>query len=90
MLKGAQKQLIVLRTGSSRYFDEAYFIVRKELRPGRAERRDLLAEANRILRDSLAQREPPRRRRWRPIAGAFLLMLLGALLGVGVTVLILG
>ena len=31
MIKGAQKQMIVLRTADSRYFDEAYFVLRREI-----------------------------------------------------------
>ena len=29
MLRGAQKQMIVIRTHDSRLFEEAYFVVRK-------------------------------------------------------------
>ena len=49
MLKGAQKQMIVVRTRDSRMFEEAYFVVRPEAdRAGRDEM-DMLWEANRIL-----------------------------------------
>ena len=41
MLKGAQKQMIVVRTGDSEYFDEAYFVLRREVRVGRRGRGDL-------------------------------------------------
>lgn len=49
MLKGAQKQMIVVRTGDSKYFDEAYFVLRRGVESGRGHRSDLLSEANRIL-----------------------------------------
>ena len=48
MIKGAQKQMIVLRTGSSRYFDEAYFVLRREVRAHRGIKNDILREAHRI------------------------------------------
>ena len=52
MIKGAQKQMIVLRTGGSRYFDEAYFVLRQGVNPDRAQEPDLLTEAKRILAES--------------------------------------
>ncbi len=80
MLKGAQKQMIVVRTGDSQYFDEAYFVLRREVRVGRRGRSDLLREANRILEEGDTGR---------PAAGdcrrggrrGWLWFLLGALLG---------
>ena len=52
MIKGAQKQMIVVRTGNSPYFDEAYFVLRRDIRPEKQERPDILSEANRILHES--------------------------------------
>ena len=52
VIKGAQKQMIVLRTGASRYFDEAYFVLRSGVNPGKGQRTDLLTEATRILEES--------------------------------------
>lgn len=52
MIKGAQKQMIVVRTGNSPYFDEAYFVLRRDVRPERQETPDILSEADRILRES--------------------------------------
>lgn len=52
MIKGAQKQMIVIRTGNSPYFDEAYFVLRRDVKPGRQEKTDILSEADRILRES--------------------------------------
>ena len=63
MIKGAQKQMIVLRTGGSRYFDEAYFVLRSGVSPGRGQRTDLLAEANRILEESENLRTGKRKKR---------------------------
>ena len=84
MIKGAQKQMIVVRTGSSRYFDEAYFVLKRDLEKGTGGREDLLAEADRILRES----EPRRRRTGVCKKRALGLLLLGAAFGAGVTLLI--
>ncbi len=55
MIKGARKQMIVVRTGDSRYFDEAYFVLRKELKEQRQDQSDLLQEANRLLNEHTAE-----------------------------------
>lgn len=52
MIKGAQKQMIVVRTGNSPYFDEAYFVLRRDIHPEKQEKTDILSEANRILHES--------------------------------------
>ena len=61
MIKGAQKQMIVLKTAASRYFDEAYFVLKPDLRPNKRNRTDLLTEANRILKESESVRGGKRR-----------------------------
>lgn len=53
MLKGAQKRMIVIRTRDSRLFEEAYFVMRRDLPDGDAHRSDMLWEANRIVERSL-------------------------------------
>lgn len=46
MLRGAQKQMIVVKTTDSKVFEEAYFVLRRD----RVERgTDILSEANRII-----------------------------------------
>ena len=49
MIKGARKQMIVVRTGNSRYFDEAYFVLREDAQKDNQKSTDILSEANRIL-----------------------------------------
>ena len=67
MVKGAQKQMIVVKTGDSRYFDEAYFVLRREIRRAHGARRDMLNEANRILEECAGSTaEAPRKRRGLP------------------------
>ena len=46
MLRGAQKQMIVVKTTDSKVFEEAYFVLRRE-RTGGGD--DILSEANRII-----------------------------------------
>ena len=84
MIKGAQKQMIVVRTGNSRYFDEAYFVLRREVRAPKHAKGELLAEADRILRESTL---PVRPRRGRRLPSLWLFVG-GVLLGGGVAVLI--
>ena len=49
MIKGARKEMIVVRTGDSLYFDEAYFVLRDDTKKSKQKSRDILSEANRIL-----------------------------------------
>lgn len=62
MLKGCQREMIVLQTRESPLFENAYFVLRRGRRQAPA--RDMLAEANRIIGaggDYLSRR---RRFRW--------------------------
>ena len=53
MLKGAQKRMIVIRTRDSRLFEEAYFVMRRDMPDSAAHGADMLEEANRIIEHSL-------------------------------------
>ena len=90
MLKGAQKQMIVIRTGDSRYFDEAYFVLRREISGGREAQNDMIREANRILRqnepEARARGERRRGRGWLAFLGG---LLSGAAIAVGIVLLLL-
>ncbi len=75
MLRGARKNMIVVRTRDSRMFEEAYFVMRRERGTATADDPDILWEANRILesatsRNGRGHREAeanPRRIRWRDV-----------------------
>ena len=83
MIKGAQKQMIVVRTGHSHYFDEAYFVLRREMRAPHC-KRDMLREANRILEEAaLPHPDPKNVRRFR-----LLPFLIGLLCGAAVCLLL--
>lgn len=71
MIKGAQKQMIVVKTADSKVFEEAYFVLRRERR---AQGSDIVSEANRII-DSCApekKRGTPRLRSYLYLGAAFL------------------
>ena len=57
MLRGAQKQMIVVRTHDSRVFEEACFVIRRGVVQAAEDERDMLREANRIIETAL----PPAR-----------------------------
>ena len=53
MVKGAQKQMIVVKINDSNLFEEAYFVVRRGASAGRL---DMISEANKIVQASVARR----------------------------------
>lgn len=59
MIKGAHKEMIVVRTGNSRYFDEAYFVLREDLQKEKKKSLDILREANRILAETTPEIPAP-------------------------------
>lgn len=74
MIKGCQREMIVMQTQDSSLFESAYFILRRQKVPhGKF---DMLAEANRIIGTGNGYLQ--RRKRWR---GRGLLFLAGFLCG---------
>ena len=57
MLRGAKKNMIVVRTRDSRMFEEAYFVMRRDSVLTGADEADMLWEANRILENALPRYE---------------------------------
>ena len=49
MIRGAQKNMIVIKTADSEVFEEAYFVLRRERK---ARDKDIVGEANRIIETS--------------------------------------
>lgn len=54
MIKGAQKQMVVVKINDSDVFEEAYFVLR---RGAGAVRMDMISEANRIVESSGVSRK---------------------------------
>ena len=75
MLRGARKNMIVVRTRDSRVFEEAYFVMRRDNSLSAMDEADMLWEANRILENALPANGKKAlsahgeevRRRWRGI-----------------------
>lgn len=74
MLRGCQKQMIVLQTEESSVFESAFFVLRRENPPVGVD--DMLAEANRIIGEGV--RAFPKKR---GVLRGLLLVFLGSLLG---------
>ena len=85
-MAGYRRQVVLLRGTESQFFDEAYFIV-KEKAGETAKEKDILEEANRIVRDCYRDLE----RRSKPHGFMRLLLpaLIGAALGAMAAILIL-
>ena len=81
MIKGCQREMIVLQTKESPLFESAYFVLRRGYR--RASQGDMLTESNRIIGEG---REYFKRRKssGRLLAFALGFLLGGALLGGGI------
>ncbi len=56
-VRGYQKKVIFLKDTGSHLFDEAYFVVSRRGEQARIEQSDMVYEANRIIRESLLDRE---------------------------------
>ena len=72
MIKGCQREMIVLQTKESPLFESAYFVLRRGYGP--APRGDMLAESNRILAQGSAYLRRRRKTGFLfPFLGGFLL-----------------
>ena len=86
IMAGYRRQVVLLRGTESQFFDEAYFIVKEKAKEAASEK-DILEEADRIVRDcyrDLEKRSKPRR-----FLRAFVSALIGAAVGAGISVMIL-
>ena len=83
MIKGARKQMIVVRTGSSRYFDEAYFVLRENVQKEKQKSTDILGEANRILAEMIPNPSASQK----PKVGRWLFFAAGGICGAALSIL---
>ena len=88
MIKGARKEMIVVRTANSRYFDEAYFVLREDKQKQRPKSTDILSEANRILAEMTPEISRPPKKRNRPWISFAIGGFCGALLSLIATLLL--
>jgi hypothetical protein len=56
-VRGYQKKVIYLKDTGSHLFDEAYFVVSRKGEEAHIEQTDMIYEANRIIRESLMDKE---------------------------------
>ena len=88
MIKGARKEMIVVRTANSRYFDEAYFVLREDTQKQRQSSTDILSEANRILAEMAPESSRINKKRNRPWVSFAIGGFCGAVLSLIVTLLL--
>ena len=69
MIRGAQRNMIVVKTSDSELFEEAHFFVRREVS---AKSFDLLTEADKIIRGDAEDRGEKKRRRCSISVGALI------------------
>ena len=56
-MRGYQKKVIFLKDTGSHLFDEAYFVVSRQGEEAHVEQSDMIFEANRIIKQSLEDKE---------------------------------
>ena len=83
MVRGAQKQMVVVKINDSDVFEEAYFVIR---RGAGSARMDMLSEAERIVESSGAKRQRRGRVSARSVVISLVSFLSGGLVGALVVV----
>ncbi len=85
-MAGCRRQIVLLRGTDSQFFDEAFFIVREKAKENGGEK-DILEEADRIVRD--CYRDLEKRSKPRGFLRALVQTAIGAAVGAGAMTLIL-
>ena len=82
MVKGINKQMIVLKLEGNRLYDSACFVLKNDVKQQKEAQKDMLYEANRILAEMEIKKVRPKRKGiFRRFLLWVLIFLLGALLG---------
>jgi hypothetical protein len=84
-VRGYQRKVIFLKDTGSRLFDEAYFVISRKGEEARVEQSDMIFEANRIIRESLEEKEHRLRKE---IKGRSLWLVISFFLGVLISLII--
>ena len=85
MVKGAQKQMIVVKINDSNLFEEAYFVVKGGVERSRP---DMVSEANRIIDGCGEKRGREKNKDVKILIIPLLSFILGTLFGGGIAILI--
>ena len=82
MIKGINKQMIVLKLESNRLYESACFVLRNDVERKRQEEKDMLNEANRILAE-MDIKHPKREMRGRMgrFTRTMIVLMIGAAIG---------
>ncbi len=59
--KGLRKNIILIKNTKSKYFEEAYFILKDDFEKREEDYSDMISEANLIVERSLSEKEKKRR-----------------------------
>ncbi len=85
MIKGINKQMIVLKLENNRLYESACFMLRSDVKQRREEEKDMLSEANRILSEMEIKRpRSTKRGGFRRFLWSAMLMVIGVAIGFGV------
>lgn len=74
LLKGCQRRIVKISGIADSVFEEAYFILKPEREGGEMSEREMIAEANRIIRESSSDDDRRLRKSVRLSLGAFLVL----------------
>ena len=82
MIKGINKQMVVLKLESNRLYESACFVLRSDVERKKQEEKDMLSEANRILAE-MDIKHPKRETRGKMgrFARTMIVLMIGAALG---------
>lgn len=87
-MRGAEKKVIHLKNTGSSLFSEAYFIVNEGRDNSRAQIKDMLSEADRIIDESISRDSTDKGEKRRKLLRFLLPFLLGVVLTLSVAILI--
>ena len=66
MVKGCERRLVIYKSKNSKYFSEIHFIMKEEIDAKSEKRRDIIAEANKIVEESVPKSAKRKKRRVAP------------------------